>query len=87
VLALVIWLLYPTEQTLTKEVLPSAFYYTNWALQFGNGPLILGHTWTLANEEQFYLVWPFVLLLCLHFLSRRSAIAVTSQPLPTTKQE
>jgi len=68
ILALTIWLIYPTQATLTKEVLPSVFYYTNWALFFGYGPLVLGHTWTLANEEQFYLVWPFALSLGIRFL-------------------
>jgi peptidoglycan/LPS O-acetylase OafA/YrhL len=36
----------------------------------GNFPVIpsLGHTWTLAIEEQFYLFWPIVLM-----LSRRRA--------------
>lgn len=33
---------------------------------------LAGHFWTLAIEEQFYLVWPIVILLC----SRKNAIRV-----------
>jgi peptidoglycan/LPS O-acetylase OafA/YrhL len=28
------------------------------------GPTILGMTWSLAIEEQFYIVWPWLVLLC-----------------------
>lgn len=31
---------------------------------YGDGPLELGHFWSLAVEEQFYLLWPLVVLLC-----------------------
>jgi peptidoglycan/LPS O-acetylase OafA/YrhL len=31
---------------------------------FNTGWLRLGHFWSLAVEEQFYLFWPFVVLLC-----------------------
>lgn len=34
------------------------------------------HTWSLAMEEQFYLIWPLVLLILVRLLSRRRAIAV-----------
>jgi peptidoglycan/LPS O-acetylase OafA/YrhL len=52
-------------------VVASALYVSNWQLIFGDvsyfarfappGPL--NHLWSLAIEEQFYIVWPFMLLI------------------------
>ncbi|MFM7949701.1 MAG: acyltransferase family protein [Actinomycetales bacterium] len=52
----------------------------NWALvnrqqdyfeAIGRPPL-LQHTWSLAVEAQFYLIWPLVLLIVLRFLGKRN---------------
>ena len=38
-------------------------YLANWALPFGGLVPSLGHFWSLAVEEQFYIVWPALVLL------------------------
>lgn len=39
------------------------FYLQNWLYIFHPSPTnFLDHLWSLAVEEQFYLIWPFVLL-------------------------
>ncbi len=54
-----------------KAVVSAVFYVNNWQQIFGNvsyfarfaseGPL--NHLWSLSVEEQFYILWPFLLLL------------------------
>jgi peptidoglycan/LPS O-acetylase OafA/YrhL len=49
-------------------------YSANWFVAFGRYPRPeLAHTWSLSVEEQFYVLWPFVLLLMLKMnFSRRT---------------
>ncbi|HEY1854578.1 MAG TPA: acyltransferase family protein [Solirubrobacterales bacterium] len=62
-----------------KAVVSSVFYVNNWEQIFGNvsyfarfapeGPL--NHLWSLSVEEQFYIFWPFLLLIGVKLVHER----------------
>lgn len=57
------------------RALAALFYVANWANAAINlGPLF--HTWSLGVEEQFYAVWPILLLVLLILSGRRTVLAV-----------
>jgi peptidoglycan/LPS O-acetylase OafA/YrhL len=51
-------------------------YVSNWVAVAGWSLGVLGHTWSLAVEEQFYIIWPALLLIGLRMGSARFAVVV-----------
>lgn len=54
-----------------REIVASTFYVENWFLAFtsadylnhGGDPTTVQHYWSLSLEEQFYVLWPLIMLL------------------------
>jgi peptidoglycan/LPS O-acetylase OafA/YrhL len=77
--------------SLRGAVAAAATYWSNWYLIGVNQsyfarfapPEPLDHLWSLAVEEQFYLLWPWLLLLGLFFIRRRGAGGIAWLAIPT----
>jgi peptidoglycan/LPS O-acetylase OafA/YrhL len=80
-------LLLPEEFThLTHDTVAALGYATNWYLiaggqsyfDAGERPSLLRHLWSLAIEEQFYLVWPLLCAVGLRFLRPGGMLIATA---------
>ena len=69
-----------------REILGAVFYVSNWVLlineesyfEAAGRPSLLRHLWSLAIEEQFYLLWPLVVAVGLRWGGRRILAAFTA---------
>ena len=72
-------------QGLRADALATLGYVANWRAIFSHksywelfaAPSPLEHTWSLAIEEQFYVVWPLLVVLVLRRHTRRSILALS----------
>jgi peptidoglycan/LPS O-acetylase OafA/YrhL len=79
-------LLFDPDQVsrLRGDVVAAALYVTNWHLIVADQsyfdsfqqPSMLRHLWSLAVEEQFYIVWPMLLAAGLPILKRRGMLVL-----------
>ncbi|MFP7300387.1 acyltransferase family protein [Neobacillus niacini] len=70
---------HPSFEKLRSDFLPSILYITNWWYiirevsyfdSFGHASPFT-HLWSLAIEEQFYLLWPLLMILGFTFIKRK----------------
>jgi peptidoglycan/LPS O-acetylase OafA/YrhL len=66
---MILWKIFPT-----KTFVSSVFFMSNYLGDSARGGSFIGHTWSLAIEEHFYLVFPIMLWLLIRHSKRGNAL-------------
>ena len=95
--AVATWLLVPERSwpQFFREIIGSALYVQNWVLSADsvdylaqdNAPSPVQHYWSLSVEEQFYLVWPVLLLAAWTVVRRFRARSAARHGTPATSPD
>lgn len=68
------------QSQVRRDIVWSVFYVNNWGQILGNVPYFAGeppllrHLWSLAVEEQWYLIWPLVFVALLRIRAPRHVV-------------
>jgi peptidoglycan/LPS O-acetylase OafA/YrhL len=67
-----------THGSLLRAIPFVVFYLGNWRRAFEGADSLswFGHTWSLSIEEQFYLIWPVILIVVARRRGRRGVLSV-----------
>lgn len=77
-LAVMLTIAYAFDAVTTRELVAVIAYISNWYQAATATPGFLSFTWSLAVEEQFYIVWPLLFLCGLTIGGRRAVVVLAS---------
>lgn len=80
-IATLVWVPQAYWKQFFTDIAASGLYIQNWNLATSsidylaadNAPTAVQHYWSLSAEEQFYIIWPILMVVALLFAAKRSA--------------